>query len=198
MKGFNEFIIEVGQAFNNTIKHGSLELYVDHRHRQQEQSNRKGKVISQPMCEETDVEVGADVIIDPTVLFEQVYGGKMQESRFLVNAEKGWYRVTSDMIILYKNPNETEYLGHKQNLFGTSELVEETEKQTASGILLTTQERQVKNIVTIDFANKELIEVEGIKAGDKVHHVPNRTWLFELDGRKYLYLRNVDLLAKVE
>jgi hypothetical protein len=61
MKGFREFIIEVGAAFTNTIKHGDLELYVDYRHRQQEQSNRYGKVISLPMWSDTDIKVGSEV-----------------------------------------------------------------------------------------------------------------------------------------
>jgi co-chaperonin GroES (HSP10) len=196
MHGINEYIIEVGKAFNDTMKHGSLELYTDYRHRQQEQSNRLGKVINVPLCEDSDLQIGADVIIDPTVLFEQTYGGKMQASRFLVNEEKGWYRVTADMIILYKNPNETEYLGHRQNLFGIP--VKTEVPTTASGILLTTKTEITHNIIEVAFPNKELIDNEGINKGDKVHHVPNRTWMFEVEGKSYLYLRNIDLLAKIE
>jgi co-chaperonin GroES (HSP10) len=196
MQGFNEFIIEVGKAFRDTVKHGSLELYIEYSHRQQEQSNRYGKVISLPMKEQTDIEVGAEVIIDPTVLFEQVYQGKLQESRFLVDAEKGWYRVTADMIILYKNPNQERYFGHRFNLFGTP--IKTELKQTASGIVLTKALNQTENMIEVAYANKDLIEKEGINVGDRVHHVPNRTWMFELEGKQYLYLRNMDLLAKAE
>ncbi len=194
MKGFREFIIEVGAAFTNTIKHGDLELYVDYRHRQQEQSNRYGKVISLPMWSDTDIKVGSEVIIDPTVLFQQVYNGQLKASKFLVDEKKGWYRVTSDMIILYKNPEQTEFLGHKQSLFVTP--IKTKVQELVSGIILNKYVKETQNIAQVAFSNKLLIEDEGINVGDKVHHVPNRTWMFELAGKQYLYLRNMDLLAK--
>lgn len=193
MKGLNEFIVEIGKAFKNTITHGSLELYTDYRTKQHEQSNRRGKIVGLPMHKDTIVKEGAEVIIDPTVLFKQTYRGKTQKSQFLVNEEKGWYRVTPDMIILYKNPGE-QWMGHRMNLFVTP--LKNEVKKTDSGIFLPTPKNDTEGYATVAFGNKELEEVEGVVPGDIIFYPKDRKWEFEMEGEKYLYLRNIDVLAK--
>jgi co-chaperonin GroES (HSP10) len=192
MTGIKEFIIEVGRAFNNTLQYGSLELYTDHRARQQEQSNRIGKVISKPLTINSEIEVGAEVLIDPTVLFEQVYENKVQESRFIVDRDKGWYRVTPDMIILYRNRNEETFLGNKQNL-----LVEpiNDEITKVGSIYLAKPEEQQEHTAIVAVANKELI-AQGINTGDTIYYNKKAKWEYEFQGKKYLYLQNFYVFGK--
>lgn len=192
MKGLNEFIIEIGKAFSDTISHGSLTLYTDYRTKQHEQSNRTGKVVSIPMQFETDVKPGAEVLIDPTVLFRQSYRKKEQESQFLVNKEKGWYRVEPNMIILYKNPGE-EWKGHLHNLL-VDPITDENE-ETDSGLFIG-KEKLKHSYAKVAFVNSEM-ESQGVSPGDVIAYPTEMDWPFELEGKKYLYLRSRDLLAKV-
>ncbi len=194
MEGLNEFIVEVGKAFRDTIKHGTLELYTEYLSKQQEQSNRQGIAISLPLQVDSEIEEGAEVIIDPTVLFQQTYKGKMQESRYLVNKEKGWYRLTPDMIILYKNPGDTEWSGHRQNLF--VKLIKDEDQVTESGIIIGIKKGPKKGIGEVAFSNKELREDYGVNTRDIVYFPSDLSWEFELEGEKYVYVRNFDLLAK--
>ena len=194
MKGLDEFIVEIGKAFKDTIKHGSLELYTDYRTAQQEQSNRRGVIISTPMQVETDIEPGCEVLIDPTILFKQVYRGKMQESRFLVDEEKGWYRVDASMIIVYRNPGGN-WKGCGENLLVKA--VKAEEKETASGIILPKSQDEMDGYAEVVYPNEELLE-QGVVPGDVIYFPKNKKWEFELEGQTYLYLRNKDILAKRE
>jgi co-chaperonin GroES (HSP10) len=191
MKGLNEFIIEIGQAFHNTIKHGTLELYTDFKGKEQEQSNRIGKVINIPMQQDSDIKIGAEVLIEPTVLFSQHYRGKEQKSQFIVNETKGWYRVEPMMIILYKNPGE-DWKGHQMNLL-VEPIKEETQK-TGTGILLG-ENKDKFSYAKVAFTNNE-IEKQDVKAGDTIIYPKEMKWPFQLEGKEYLYLRNRDLLGK--
>ena len=195
MRGINEFIIEIGEAFSNTLKHGSLELYVNHLTRQQEQSNRKGVVVGLPAKVETNIEVGAEVVIDPTVLFQQNYNNTgVQESIYLVDKEKGWYRLTPDMVILYKNPGQKEWMGNKENLF--AEPIKNEEKKTESGLIIPTPQKEVEGMAKVVFPNRILIDEEDIVSGDVVYFNKEANWRFNIDGKEYLYLRNSHLLGK--
>lgn len=194
MQGIKEFIIEIGEAFNNKLKHGSLELYVDHRTRQQEQSNRKGIVVSVPLRGKTEVEKGAEVIIDPTVLFKQTYQDNMQDSIYLVDKEKGWYRLTPEMVLLYKNPKDRDWNGHKNNLF--VEPLKLEEKKTESGLLLTSPENKKEGMARVVFGNKILAHQENVFPGDVVYYDKRMKWKFNIDGKEYLYLQNNFLLGK--
>lgn len=195
MKGVQEFIIEIKEAFDNTIEHGSLKLHTDYRTKQQEQSNRKGTVISLPMSKKTDVKQGAEVIIDPTVLFQQVFNGEMEDSRFLVDKDKGWYRVTPDMVLLYKNPEDKEFSGNKMNLF-IKPIKDEVTK--IGSIYLPKPENEQESLGEVIYANKELRDVEGVNAGDIVYYKKDRKWKFDVNEEELVFLRNIDVLGVKE
>lgn len=195
MKGINEFIIEIGKAFNNTLEYGSLKLYTDHKTKQQEQSNRNGKVISIPAKGESKIEKDALVIIDPTVLFEQIYNGKVQESQFLVNREKGWYRVTPDMVLLYKNPNKENYIGHLNNLFVTP-IKDDVTKIGSIYIPKSTSEQE--SLANVEISNEEMMTVEGIYAGDQIYYNPKAVWKFNVEGKECILIKNFHVLGKKE
>jgi len=192
MKGVHEFIIEIKQAFDNTIEYGSLKLHTDHRTKQQEQSNRKGVVISLPMSQSTHIKQGAEVIIDPTVLFKQVYNGEMEDSRFLVDKEKGWYRVLPDMVLLYKNPRDKEFSGSKQNLF-IKPIKDEVTK--IGSIFIPKPENEQESLGEVVHGNKEISEVEGINKGAVIFYKKDRKWEFDIEGEKLVFIRNVDVLG---
>lgn len=195
MKGINEFIIEIGKAFHNTLEHGSLKLYTDHKTKQQEQSNRKGKVISIPAKGECSIEVQADVIIDPTVLFEQVYGGKVQESQFLVNKAKGWYRVSPEMVLLYKNPNKENYLAHKNNLFVTPVKDDVTK---IGSIYIPKPVNDQESIARVEISNEEMINEEDIHSGDHIYYNTKAEWKFNIEGKEFILIKNFHVLGKKE
>lgn len=195
MKGINEFIIEIGQAFNNTLEYGSLKLYTDHKTKQQEQSNRKGKVISIPAKGESEIEIDAEVIIDPTVLFEQTYNGKTQESQFIVNKAKGWYRVTPEMVLLYKNPNKENFTGHKNNLFVTP-IVDDVTK--IGSIYIPKSVNDQESVAKVEISNEEMITEEDINSGDHIYYNTKAEWKFNIEGEEYILIKNFHVLGKKE
>ena len=191
MTGIHEFIVEIGDAFHNTLEYGSLKLYTDHRTQQQEQSNRKGKIISTPLKVETDIQEGAEVIIDPTVLFEQYYHGKAQESRYLVDKEKGWYRVTPDMVLTYKNPDATDVLGNKENLL--VQPIDDTVEKIGS-IFLAKPKNQQESVAVVLITNKEMQE-EGVTEGVHIYYNKKANWKFNFEGQDCVLLKNFHVLG---
>ena len=192
MQGVREYIIKIEQAFKDEIKLKSgLELKVVSKLDQPKYSNRIGEVISTPARGDNHIEKGSKVLIDPTVLFKQIYRGQYQESMFLVDKEKGYYRVEPNMVIMYQKDN-TWYCNNHNVLIEPIY----TEVDFNSGIYLNPIKKLKKNYGKIAYINKKLLE-EGLKVGDEVIHVSNREFEFEFEGNIYFQMRDVDVLAKV-
>lgn len=117
MKGISHFIIEVKNPFKDTIDVGAVKLFVDKKISRDRASNRFGKIISLPVFgDETILKEGYEIIFDATILYQQIYKEGVQESIHLVNKEKSWYKIESDLIILYREKKSASWKGYKDNL----------------------------------------------------------------------------------
>lgn len=193
MRGIHEFIIEIKVTYNKTFKTESgLELYANKDFSADRLSNRVGKVISTPLLLESEIKEGFEVMIDPTVLYEQCYLGAKQESIFLVDREKMWFRIEPRLIILYRENKLSKWKGFLENL-----LVEPIKKpEPKRNIIFTIEEveKYEKGKAKIVYPNVN-IEVE---TNDKVAIDPSGGVPFWINGKEFWWVRNVDVLGKFE
>ena len=194
MQGINEFIIEIKQAYSETIKTKSgLEIYANKDFSFAELSNRIGRIISVPALAETEIKEGDEVFIDPSILYEQTYRGEKQESVFLVDREKGWYRIEPRIIVLFKK--DGEWRGNLNNLL--IERIEIPQEEIKPSIIITEtpKVKYEKNKAKVKYSNTYL-EQQNIKNGDAIYYDDTMgisVWLNEVE---YHWIRNEFVLGK--
>lgn len=197
MKGTHHFIIEVKQAFKETfITEGGLELYGDKRFMGAKLTNRLAKVVSTPLLKNTVIKEGYEVMIDPTIFFSQSYEktGK-QDNQYILDTEKGHYKIEPNMIVLYRENTESEWKGFQENLL-VEFVKERTEEKLKSSLILTelVQPEYIPGLAIITFPNEELIEM-GVESGDSVLIKKGLGVSFDIDGKEFFWLRTRDIHA---
>lgn len=195
MQGLTEYIIEIKQAFKDKIKTDSgLELHLDARHSPTLASNKNGKVVSTPLLSETSIQVGDDVIIDPTAVFNRRYRGIDEDSNFLVDKEKGWYRLTPELILLYRKDSDDKWKANGNNVF--VEPIEKASETPKSSLIIMPEETKgyVEGEAILKFPNKSL-EDEGLIEDDYLYIRKERDIEYKLDGKTYWWIRDVDVLG---
>lgn len=200
MQGLHEYIIEIPEALKNSIElSGGTKLYVDPTFNQQKWSNRIGKVISKPIKIDSEIEKGDEVLIIDTVLFSRLDKKKGRvKSHFLLDEEKGWYRVPKGLIVMYRKANK-DWSCYLNNIL--LEPVFE-KKETGSGLVIpdVTYQKEVryqntkKQYGKVAFINSALRE-SGVKEGDIVYYRPDVDYKFSLEGKEYYHIQNEDVLA---
>jgi|GEM_PF-2952804 len=200
MKGLHDYIIEVKNKFNETFKtEGGAELYLDQRFSAEKLANRIAKVVSCPLLKESELQPGYEVLIDPTIFFQQKYEKhSMNDNGYLKDAEKGWYKIPSEMIVCYRETENDSWKGHAENLL--VEFVKEeikTPKMKSTLIITESKPKEfTKGIARVKHANKTLIEDEKIKEGDMIaikHEVGIPFYL----AKTLYWIRNRDVLAVI-
>lgn len=201
MKGVKDFIIQIEQPFSETIKtEGGLEIFGDKRWSAEKMANRIGIVISAPICHNTVIKEGYQVLVDPTILYEQVYhltGGR-QDSVFLVDKTKMYYKVDPNMVVLYRENSESEWKGYHENAIYEA-IADETAEEPLENLFIyipkTIQTKFKKNRVTLKFGNETILNQ--IAVGQELIVKEQMGIDFYINGKTYLWYRNSDVIAAV-
>ncbi len=191
MKGIREYIVEIKNPFKDSfMTESGIELYADKNFSADRLSNRVGKVVSVPFFDGETLEEGDEVLIDPTILYEQIFRDVKQESVFLVDNKKMYYKIAPNLIVLYRKNKDDEWTGYRQNL-----LVEPIKKKQKEYkfIIAKQEEGYEEKIVKIKYANDEI----DVKEGEKV--VINPLGItFWLKGKEYWWVQTNDVIARYE
>lgn len=200
MKGVLDFIIQIEEPFKDKFKTESgMELFGDKRWMPQQLSNRIGKIINVPFAHKTDLKPGYEVLVDPTILYEQNYHltHGAQESIFLVDKSKMYYKINPRLIVLYRETDSSPWKGYLDN--GLYEKVEVTEKEntTKSGLIYIPENTQKK----FEHGKAKLVfgnDNSSATSGQTVFVKEELGLEFFLDGKSYFWYRNEDVLAVIE
>lgn len=192
MKGLHDFIIELKKPLNDTFKTESgAEFYANKDFSVDRLSNRVAKVVSVPLFLESEIKDGYEVMIEPTILHKQIFQGVKQDYTSYVDRSKMHFRVTPNMIVLYRKDANTEWRG-----FGKNVLVEPIKQETAqvkSSVLIipetVNETKYKKERVKLIYANTT-IEERGAKQGDEVIIDPLGGIKFWIDGKEFWWLMN--------
>jgi len=195
MKSLFEFIIQIENPFTDkiTTEKGNT-FFVNNKLSAKEAANRIGKVISVPLHHETEIREGFDVVIDPTILFEQAYAltHGTQDSSFLVDKEKGYYKVNPSLIVLYRESDKHNWEGYLNNaLFD----VVKKESEIKSEMIITDhlKGKIELNKVKLVYGNKNLLEE--VSTGDTLVVDGMLGIDFSFENKEYKWFKNEDVLG---
>lgn len=192
MEGLQHFLVEVNDPYRDIVEIGNLELFVDKKISRDRSVNRIGKIVSCPMLQEHfGLKEGYDVMFDATVLYKQIYKEGVQESIHLVDRNKNHFKVESDMIIVYRENEKSEWKGFKDNLM--VEFISEVPKIKTS--LITVQkEKFVEGKAKVRYRNEALKEME-VENGTEIYIKPNSGIPFFFKDETLYWIRTKDVLA---
>jgi co-chaperonin GroES (HSP10) len=194
MKGIKDYIIHIQQRFTDTYKtEGGLELYGDHRWSAKEMANTIVDVIETPFFGKSPIKKGYQVFIDSTVVFNQTYQKTGDaESPFLVDKEKGWFKVSNDLIIAYRENKDSEWIAFgDNNLLSRIKNIEEAPKKIPSLIITpdSNKPKYKKGLCTVFIASTNIQKLDVEK--DMVVHMEELTAVdVTLDGKKYVWVKD--------
>lgn len=195
MKSLFEFIVQIENPFADkvTTENGNT-FFINNKLSAKDAANRIGKVISVPLHHDTDIKEGFEVVIDPTILFEQAYAltHGTQDSSFLVDKEKGYYKVNPSLIVLYRDLNEKKWKGYLNNaLF---EIVKK-DSEVKSEMIITDHLRGKidLNKAKLAYGNKELLEQ--VSVGDTLVVDGMLGVDFSFENKQYKWFKNEDILG---
>lgn len=200
MRGYRDFIIKVDFVYNKTFKTESgLELHADSRFSQDRLSNRIAVVEEVPLNIEntTPIKKGYQVMIDPSIYYgiNTIVTGQ-QLSPFVIDLHKGLYRISNEMVVLYRENENDDWKAYNESLLIKFKKVELEEKKVGLIIMETKKTSVSKDRATVKFSN-ELIKEDGINNGDSIIVQEGLGVPFWIDGIEYNWINNRHVLAKL-
>ena len=201
MTSIYDFIVEIPKSHTDevTLEKSGLVLKYDVRFNQGEHTNRIGKVISCPAKLNTVIKEGYTVLIDKNLVTFQVHSDSLtNKSVFLVDAEKGWYRVPPNMIYLYKETIHADWVCPAPYVF-VKPLKSENVK-SKGGLVISAFDDYKGNkeqYGIVKYLNNQARNFN-LKEGDKVFYKKDREYEFKIDGEILYHMDNSDVLATVE
>jgi len=197
MQGIHDYILEIKEPFKDTFKTASgVELYANKRFSADRLSNRIGKVMATPLFFEGIIEVGYEVLVDASILYEQIYNGKVQESIHLLDKDKMLFKIDPKLIVLYRENPQEQWKGFLDSIL--VEPIKKASKSLKSSLIIIPDEEIEfeKTKATVTICNSELSEF-GIVKNDTIAIKPLGI-PFWLDGKEFWWLKNDDVLGRYE
>lgn len=205
MTGVHDFIVQIEKVLNDRVTHGSLELYIDPSFHQTANSNRVGKVISVPSDYQGAIEPGFQVVVIPTILLKQSYKGVSHDSVFLVDKDKGYFRVPDDLVVMYRASDSDQWQCYGEYLMIEPVKIDQEQKKIGSIIIPdvayksdveTNMDGYEKQKGRAYFLNEELT-YNGVEKGDMIYFKDHGSYEFKIDDRVLYCMDNQDVLAKL-
>lgn len=198
MQSLHDFIIELPKPLNETFKtENGVELYAHQDFSVDRLSNRVAKVVSVPLMGDTPIKEGYQVMFEPTILYKQIYKGVKQDYTHYVDKTNKLFRLTPNMIVLYRKDENDEWKGHGENLL--LKPIEQKELPITSSVLIipeTVKETKYKKDRMELLYSNTAIEELGAKKGDEVIINPIMTGVkFWIEGVEFRWLRVKDVWA---
>lgn len=199
MQSLHDFIIELPKPLNETFKTESgTEIYAHKDFSVDRLSNRIAKVVGTPIYYDSPIKEGYEVMFEPTILYKQIYKGVTQDYTHYVDKSQKLFRITPNMIVLYRKDEDECWKGFADNLLVAP--IEETETVVTSSVLIIPETAKVakhkKDKVLVVYANKNVEEL-GVNDGDEVYKNPTIDGVkFWIDGKEFRWIRTKDVWAK--
>lgn len=197
MKPIYEFIVEIPKSHIDEVelKGSGIVLKFDTKFNQGEHTNRIGKVIATPAKLATKIQEGYIVLIDKNILTFQVHSDSLiNKSKFLLDAEKGHYRVPPNMIYLYKESQNDDWTCPAPYIFIEPIKVEQT--KTKGGLIYNEENYKgfKEQYGKVAYLNEDAKSM-GLKVGDVVYYKKDREYEFKIDDKVFYHMDNSDVLA---
>lgn len=196
LRGYHDFIIKSDFEYADTFKTESgLELHLDARFSADKLANRVVTVLQVPVkLPDCEIRPGYQVMIDPSIYYRQNYDGFGDvENNFMLDRQKGIFKISPAMIVLYRETPESEWKGFNDSLMVAYDKVVVPEKKLGELIIEKAKEQKSDSVAQVIYANTS----EDITAGDKIYTQGGIAVPFWIDGKEYHWINNYHVLAKL-
>ena len=199
MKGLHDFIIKLDYEFNDSFLTESGErIYADVRFSADRLSNRIADVMELPLkFKDCEIKKGYQVMVDPTILYQQ-HNATLGyiENNFMIDRKNGIYKISPDLIVMYRKNENSEWIGYGENFLATME-TEVIPEKTIGLIIVESEKTEVSRIYArVVYPNEKLIS-EGVGKGDKILIEPDLGVAFWIDGKPHFWFQNRYVIAKM-
>lgn len=199
MKGLNDFIIKMDYEFNDSFLTESGErIYADVRFSADRLSNRIADVMELPLkFKDCEIKKGYQVMVDPTILYQQ-HNATLGyiENNFMIDRKNGIYKISPDLIVMYRENENSEWIGYGENFLAIME-TEVIPEKTIGLIIVESEKTEVSRIYArVVYPNEKLIS-EGVGKGDKILIEPDLGVAFWIDGKPHFWFQNRYVIAKM-
>ena len=196
MRSLGYVVVQADQEYNNEVELAGVKIVVNTTIESVENINREATVVSSP--EGTILLPGDRVIVHHNIMRKKnSTSGKEIKSQFHIKDDK--YFVPPTEVFAYKRGDESEWQGldpycfvepikAKDKEVGGINISAEKDKENFKG--------RENGVGILRIANRELLEEEGLKIGDKVHFTPWSEYEVKVDGRVMYRMKSEDILAK--
>lgn len=197
MQGLTQFIIEIKEPYTDKKKlKGGASIFIDKRFSHFESASRRAVVVNTPLKHKTPIKKGDTLFIDPSILMQEIFRGVKNDSPYIVDSTKGWYRIDASLILAYYSEDKKEWIGYGNNSLMQPIKTQAKEKIGSLFIPESSKDKYEKQRATASIINTTLME-QGVKKGDTVVLHPQATLSYEFQGDTYWHVRNKDALAIV-
>lgn len=190
MDMMEHFLVKLPKRFNDTMKLGDKEIYLDARFDEFSHRINEGEVVAVPTKHDTGVSVGDILYFHHHVVVDK--GQKFMYDDDAKDIYIVYYHPTehrNSQAIAYKHEDQVHELG-----WILLEPIEvEKEETTSSGIILYKKEETPKMEGKVAFTN-EYFRENDVEVGDIVGFLKNRDYELTIDGKKYWRMMPNDIV----
>lgn len=192
MQAVYHYILEVKDPYKDEIEVGEIKLFIDKDILRDRSVNRFGKIINVPIKEKDIVlPIGYEVIFDATILYQQRYKEGVQDSIFLVDQDKSWFKILPEMIVLFRENDKSEWKGFKDNLMVT---FIKNKPVLKGDILIQPETEYVQGKAIVKYGN-DFLEEQEVKNNQEIFINPRAGIPFYFKNETLQWIRSKDVLA---
>ena len=185
------YLIKVEKTHEDTVIVDGKELYMDTSYSDMEYARQYGTVLEVPNSlsfgMKLDIKKGDKVYCHHFLISE--------ENRLKYHEEDNVFKIRWDQIYCRVRKGKLKMLHH----WNFVEQKKESKESyvTTSGIYIKPEREDEEFYGYIEYMNKEM-KSYGVEKGDEVIFSENSEYKMEIEGRKLLRMRNLDILAKID
>lgn len=197
MRALGYVVVQSEQDYNNEVELAGTKIVVNTTIESVENINREATVVATPKG--TVLEVGDRVLVHHNIM-RRKNNIKGKEIRSQFHIKDGQYYVPPTEIFAYKRGDSgwqaldpycfVAPIKAKDVVKGGIVIPAEKDKDNYKG--------RENGMGILRIANRELLEDEGLKIGDKVNFLPYSEHEYKIDGELLYKMKSSDILAKIE
>lgn len=197
MRHLYNYIIKISKDFNDTFKTESgFELFGHKDFNKDRLSNRYATIVNSPFIFDGNIiDNGSEVLIDPSVYYHSTHGEEdvKQYTTNTIDQKEGFYAIEPQNIVAYKK--DGKWIGYLGN-FMALRIIDEKEDKKEGGIIVEFAKKHKTDKYIVTHKN-EFLKDNDVEIGDTLFIRPRYGVSVWLDGKEHTWLRDVDVLAKM-
>lgn len=200
MNFFYDYLIKIDCEYKDTFQtKGGLVLYANKKFSRDLLSNRHAEIVSTPIKYEGKIlPVGTKILIDNSVYNHIEYDNNRYElTTETIDRKEGLYIINPTCIIAYYDEVNKKWEGYANN-FVVRFYKEEIETTNSFGIITSIKDNyKNEGFCEVVYTN-DFLKYNGVSEGDRIYAKPTWGIPIYIDNEELFWIRDEEVLCKVE